>query len=173
MDPNVNWEAVGSIAELLGAVGVILSLVYLALQIRQNSTLLLQNTSIARANAAVTSASYGSEFVCTLALDAEASRIWNLGSSDPGRLSEDELQRFDLLLIAQLIQMDVNLMLLKSGTLDREVHEIWERLLEAQLSHPRFQQLWQSGQIRRVTTASFSERVHQKLEALVEAGEPR
>ena len=33
----MNWDAIGAIAELLGAIGVIGSLVYLATQIRQNT----------------------------------------------------------------------------------------------------------------------------------------
>ncbi len=33
----MNWDAVGAVAELAGAGGVILSLVYLAVQIRQNT----------------------------------------------------------------------------------------------------------------------------------------
>ena len=33
----MNWDAIGAVAELLGAIGVILSLLYLAAQIRQNS----------------------------------------------------------------------------------------------------------------------------------------
>ena len=32
----MNWNAIGAIAELLGAIGVIVSLVYLALQIRDS-----------------------------------------------------------------------------------------------------------------------------------------
>jgi len=33
----VNWDAIGAVGELLGALGVIVSLVYLAVQIRQNT----------------------------------------------------------------------------------------------------------------------------------------
>ncbi len=33
----MNWEAVGAIAELLGGIGVIVSLFYLAMQIQQNT----------------------------------------------------------------------------------------------------------------------------------------
>ncbi|MFK7864816.1 MAG: hypothetical protein AB8B95_11395 [Pseudohongiellaceae bacterium] len=47
----MNWDAIGAIAEVIGAAGVILSLIYLALQIRQsnttdklNATLSLQNS---------------------------------------------------------------------------------------------------------------------------------
>jgi hypothetical protein len=35
--PTMNWEALGAVAELLGAIGVIASLFYLASQIRRNS----------------------------------------------------------------------------------------------------------------------------------------
>ncbi len=33
----MNWDAIGAIAELLGAIGVIASLVYLARQMSQNT----------------------------------------------------------------------------------------------------------------------------------------
>ena len=36
----MNWEALGAIAELLGALGVIATVVYLAVQIRHNTTAL-------------------------------------------------------------------------------------------------------------------------------------
>ena len=39
----MNWEAIGAIAETLGAIGVIATLVYLALQIRQNTNALEQS----------------------------------------------------------------------------------------------------------------------------------
>ena len=34
----MSWEALGAIAEMFGAVGVILTLAYLAVQVRQNTT---------------------------------------------------------------------------------------------------------------------------------------
>ena len=40
----MNWEALGAIAELLGALAVFLTLAYLTIQVRQNSKALdLQN----------------------------------------------------------------------------------------------------------------------------------
>ena len=46
----MNWDAIGAIAELLGAVGVIASLVYLAGQIRQSREQTHQNTRALRAS---------------------------------------------------------------------------------------------------------------------------
>ena len=34
---SVNWEAIGAVGEMLGALGVIVTLIYLATQIRQNT----------------------------------------------------------------------------------------------------------------------------------------
>ncbi len=39
----MNWEAIGAIGEVLGAAGVIITLAYLAVQIRQNSRPLSAN----------------------------------------------------------------------------------------------------------------------------------
>ena len=33
----MNWDAVGAVAELVGALGVLVTLIYLAMQIRQNT----------------------------------------------------------------------------------------------------------------------------------------
>jgi len=46
----MNWDAIGAIAELLGAVGVIASLVYLATQIRQSREQLSQTPRAMRAD---------------------------------------------------------------------------------------------------------------------------
>ena len=40
----MNWEALGAIAELLGAVSVLLTLIYLAIQVRENSKVQTINT---------------------------------------------------------------------------------------------------------------------------------
>jgi hypothetical protein len=42
----MNWDAIGALAELAAAVGVIITLVYLAVQIRQSSSLVAQNNKL-------------------------------------------------------------------------------------------------------------------------------
>ncbi|MCP5178371.1 MAG: hypothetical protein H6994_00510 [Pseudomonadales bacterium] len=44
MGGGVNWEAVSAVGELVGAIGVIVTLGFLAYQIRQNSSLIRTNT---------------------------------------------------------------------------------------------------------------------------------
>ncbi len=45
----MNWDAIGAIAELLGAIGVIASLIYLATQIRHSRDQMGENTRALRA----------------------------------------------------------------------------------------------------------------------------
>ncbi|MEE2783639.1 MAG: hypothetical protein VYE04_09780 [Pseudomonadota bacterium] len=45
----MNWEALGAIAELFGAIAVLLTLVYLTIQIRQNANAIIQQNKVATA----------------------------------------------------------------------------------------------------------------------------
>ncbi len=47
----MNWEAIGAIGEMLGAAGVVLTLGYLAFQIRQNNRHLVHEAQRSRAQA--------------------------------------------------------------------------------------------------------------------------
>ena len=40
----MNWDAIGSIGEIIGAAAVVISLIYLAAQVRQNSKIVAANT---------------------------------------------------------------------------------------------------------------------------------
>jgi hypothetical protein len=45
----MDWNAIGAVGELLGSVGVLITLVYLAVQIRQNTDSLAENRKYAKA----------------------------------------------------------------------------------------------------------------------------
>ena len=65
----MNWDAIGAIAELLGAVGVIVTLAYLAQQISQN-------TRTVRSSAAAALAQTNNSVGLALVQDADVNRIW-------------------------------------------------------------------------------------------------
>ena len=44
----MNWDAIGSIAEVIGALAVLITLAYLAVQVRQNSTQLREAARLAK-----------------------------------------------------------------------------------------------------------------------------
>ena len=45
----MNWEALGAIGEVVGAIAVVLTLAYLAIQVRQNSNALDQQNKVEKA----------------------------------------------------------------------------------------------------------------------------
>jgi len=161
----MDWDALGAIGELVGAIGVVASLVYLARQIQQNSNLVETSASAARAQAAIVSAGHGAAAFRSLAGDPELARIWFTGLSAPGQLGEEEGRRFDLLMVAQLIEIDANYTLARSGVLEPQIWAIWDGILDRWVRHPRFLQVWNEGNLPRFMTASLAAKIREKLEA--------
>ena len=83
----MNWDAIGAIAELLGAAGVILSLLYLAGQVRQANKL-------TKRNAAQSLLAARGELARFVSSDAELSDLFWNGVETPDELSESEWKRF-------------------------------------------------------------------------------
>lgn len=95
----MNWEATGAIGELLGAFGVILTLVYLAFQIRQNTQQLVQNALSASASAVNASVTDLRENRRAVFESAELTDIWLKGLYNPHDLAENESYRVRLVMI--------------------------------------------------------------------------
>ena len=94
----MNWAAIGAIGEMIAAVGVIVTLGYLAYQIRQNTQQLVQNErrSIAEAvNLSTTSYRENRRYIY---MSAELSAIMLKGMADPDSLGETERYRFRLVI---------------------------------------------------------------------------
>ena len=83
----MNWDAIGALAELLGALGVIISLLYLAGQIR--------NANRAAAVAAkLDSTRFITDYLDLLIQNPEIADLINRGRRDQESLSKDEFLRF-------------------------------------------------------------------------------
>ena len=72
----MNWDAVGAIGEVLGAVTVVATLFYLARQIRQNSRALDRSNEYARANSIHQTNLHFSQVEAQLAQDAGLASIY-------------------------------------------------------------------------------------------------
>ena len=87
----MNWEAIGAVGEILGATAVFVTLVYLAVQIRQN-------TQAVRASALDASVTSVTSIRQTVLESAELSSIFQSGLDDPNVLDEAERTRFRMLM---------------------------------------------------------------------------
>lgn len=87
-----NWEAIAALAELGGTLGIVVTLVYLAFQIRQNSRLI--STTIANADREASN-----DFSSLLAGNREAVRVFWAGLENRDDLELIDRQQFDAILM--------------------------------------------------------------------------
>ena len=87
----MNWEAIGAVGELVGALAVLVTLVYLSMQIRQN-TKSVQAAAVDSANSQV------SKIREVIFADADVANMYRRGTEDPASLSEDDTIRYRLLM---------------------------------------------------------------------------
>ena len=87
----MNWEAIGAVGEIVGALAVLVTLVYLAMQIRQN-TKSVQAAAVDSANSQV------SRIREVIFADADVANMYRRGNEDPASLSEDDTIRYRLLI---------------------------------------------------------------------------
>ncbi len=90
----MNWDAIGAIAELFGAVGVIASLVYLATQIRHSQEQTIENTRALRAG---TYQQFEQSLKATMMSQLttpDLHRIVVQGLDDHEKLTNEEMGRF-------------------------------------------------------------------------------
>jgi hypothetical protein len=94
----MNWDAVSAIADALATVGLIASLVYVAVQVRQNSKLIDQSILAARSATVHEIAVSFSRFYELLAQDSELCDIYQRGIRGEA-LTDNEVSRFESLVI--------------------------------------------------------------------------
>ncbi len=114
----VTLEDLGNIGDFLGGIGVIVTLAYLALQIRSNT----QTVRAASLEAVVNS---HSQFLDCLASDEQISRIWFAGLWGGAELPPEEGQRLLLLLFSALRRWESAFYNVRTGTIE---HSSWEGL---------------------------------------------
>ncbi|MCK5942446.1 MAG: hypothetical protein KAI24_10785 [Planctomycetes bacterium] len=89
----MNWEAVSAISALVGAAGVVASLLYLAGQVRSSSRIARQEAArsvLAKLNASLDA----------ITRDESMADIWLRGSAGLARLTQAEQVRFSTMLLA-------------------------------------------------------------------------
>ena len=94
----MNWDIVGAISEVVGAVGIIVTLAYLALQVRQNSAHLAESAKLTEASQIEATANAVMEQRSMLLLNPELLDLQTRGSQDYMSLSSNERVKFDLMI---------------------------------------------------------------------------
>ncbi|TXS95956.1 hypothetical protein FV139_00125 [Parahaliea maris] len=94
----MDWEALGASAELIGAVAIFISLVYLGVQIRQNTQMIASNMEATRLAAFERNVESGNRSRELMLLYPELGELFLKGCKDLDALDGKERFRFVLLL---------------------------------------------------------------------------
>jgi hypothetical protein len=136
----MNWDAISAIAETIGTIAVVASLIYVAVQIRQNT----RDSRVASFESAVRGASNWHQ---NLAGDPEMLRVLLEGQRDYKGLSPEDRLRFQTLMITWIMEYQNFKMSFEEGThergafSDRSLGEIEKNILSL-LRTPGGQQWW-------------------------------
>ena len=162
----MNWEAVGAVGELVGGLAVVLTLVYIAFQVRQSRTQLDQNT---RALEASTYYAVGDGFIKWWSLvsqDEALASLWQRGIAAESLNSADKL-RFHSMAMILFTTLENNVHQNQLGSINRNTLEIakgsWERILKS----PGGKDWWKI-QGRNSFTPEFIE----AIESLIDVADP-
>lgn len=125
----MNWEAIGAIGEIVGAFAVVLSLVYLAIQIRQSA-------KVAAIQASQHVLEGSARFQTRIAEDAELQRIFSAGSKSYDSLERQDRRVFYALVGEFLQRYDVQTQMHAAGMLNDDTFSAATRGVVRLLQNP-------------------------------------
>ncbi len=143
----MDFSTIGTLAEVVSAVGVIVSLIYVAAQVRHNTRAVRSATHHALVTTRL-------DYVALVADNPELSRIVRVGSEDYGRLDQDERHRFGLVMYYSFSAGENFYYQHRQGALDREQWERWCETLRVYFAQPGIQEWFETTPQQ--FTASFS-----------------
>jgi hypothetical protein len=131
----MNWEALGAVGEAMGGTGVVLTLLYLAIQVRQH-------TAEMRAQASESVAENLREWLRPMIEDPGLSRIFRTGAEGWEHFPPDDKARFFHMTFVWLKTIEAAHYQFSGGRLDPEVWRGWEAVVNSYLRGPGIRAYW-------------------------------
>jgi hypothetical protein len=125
----MNWEAISAISQLVGSVAVVLSVLYLGIQVRRS-------TRVAKVAAQDAAASALRDVTKPFMENAELGRLWRAGLEDLNALSGEDQARFFHATHQFLKAMETIHFHYTYGLLDAQLWSGWRELLRHYVASP-------------------------------------
>ena len=161
----MNWEAVGAISQIVGAVLVGITLIYLAVQLRQNTSALKSSTFLA------ISTLMGSTME-VWATHSDLAPLLIKAQAGLDELSPDERARFGFLMMMAFRRVETVVVQRHLGFIDRELTEGFERSALSVLHSKGVRQWWDASKsaFSNVFSAWVDENLASNLPRPIHAG---
>ena len=133
---GMNWEAINAIAQLISSIGVVVSLLYLAVQVHRSTRI----AKLAAQDAATTALR---EVTRPFAENPEVGRLWSKGLEDLETLTPEEKARFFHVAFQFLKAMEMIHFHYIYGLMEEQVWRGWRNLYEHYLASPGLIYYWE------------------------------
>jgi hypothetical protein len=155
----MNWDAIGAIGEIIGAMAVVVSLVYLGRQIREGAR-------ASQAETELEAARMWSDFHARVAHSPDMARIWDLGHTKPEAMTEPDRHRFVWLVAEYFFLVEGLFKQQKHGFISPGTWSAHERTIAGLLQNEIVRKWWNSG------VSPFSEAFARHVNGLIESPLP-
>jgi hypothetical protein len=159
---NMNWEAIGAIGEVVGAIAVVATLGYLAVQTRHARDATEANTKALKSAARIEAARYWTDEVLRLALSPDMAIILAQGFEDASVLDASQRERLIAWYVQRMAATDALYSQYQDGSLPAEAWRPHEKVLVGFLQYDSFVRVWNAGYIP--TSDGFREHVDDLVE---------
>ena len=156
----MNWDAIGAVVEILGALAVFASLIYLALQIKQNTLSL-------RASAKHEATSRQLEYFDTLVENSDLRSVYRKGVKDFSSLDLDDQDVFWIMMYKAFFTFTEAFYEYKHAHFDEAQWLESSEAIDWHLSHPGARAWWRHPK-RRAFLSDFTDLVNERLTQLDE-----
>ncbi len=131
----MNWEAIGAIGEIVGAIAVIATLIYIATQVKDSAR--------AARSAAVTDAATAMQaFYQELGSNRQISELWLEAMTSPEAMSREDEFQFVMMTHSAFLGFQTAFFLAQEGTLDIGFRESIGTAITAVKDLPGMERVW-------------------------------
>ncbi len=131
----MNWDAINAISQFVSSIAVVLSVLYLGIQVHRS-------TRIAKVAAQDAAASAVRDVTNTFMENAEMSRIWGAGLEKIDALSAEDQARFFHATHQFLKALETIHFHYLNGLMDEQLWLGWQELLRHYITAPGVEQYW-------------------------------
>jgi hypothetical protein len=131
----MNWEAIGSLGEIIGAAAVVTSLIYVGVQFRQYKTEAQASSRDSMSRATV-------DMLLRIATNDTLFNVYLKGMNDPSKLGPGETYRFDMIFYAIFETWETTFSQWKRGMLTPQDWKKWEVIIRYYLTAPGVKEFW-------------------------------
>ena len=161
----MNWDAIGAVGEIIGAIAVVVSLIYLAAQIRQNSNQVSEQIRALELQAYDTTATTFTNFRTTIASNPQLASLWRRGKESFKELTPDEQSQINELFTELFWAYDSLLHKKRQDAIDQGLWLVVEQNISHWLQNTGIREWW-DAKVRPPHTPEFEavvEKVYEKL----------